>query len=285
MRTGSKLKTLLLFLTQLGLGPELVPSSLFFVTFRLSISSLKCPSWTHLMILCSASFISIVEIGCIGWLPFCFTGSLNAWRHALRRLVLNLRIQATNFLRSCHEENLLNTSSILTVASFACTAPTEVVFLTSGSSLEIFSTLDWFGHLSFCSHKKDGPIFHRVAVRRASTLSPLDASSAGFNLVGTCLHWTGVEPSRIWDTLFATKVWNLVLLLAMYFSTDVLSVQKTDSSTDNSNSLLIILSSLTATVAADSSSRGMLMDFRGASLDLAMRSAQWTWLPSSTRRR
>lgn len=129
-----------------------------------------------------------------------------------------------NFLRLCYEENLLNILLILIVVFFVCIVLIEVVFLILGLLLEIFLILDWFGYLFFCFYKKDGFIFYWVVVRRVLILSFFDVLLVGFNLVGICFYWMGVELLRIWDILFVMKVWNFVLLLVMYFSIDVLFV-------------------------------------------------------------
>ena len=74
--------------------------------------------------------------------------------------------------------------------------------------------------------------------------------------------------------MFATNVWNIVLIFATYFSTDVPSVQKKDRSTVIPNSRFIILSSLTETLAADSSNRGIIIFFKETILDLDIKMVQ-----------
>ena len=123
-------------------------------------------------------------------------------------------------------------------------------------------------------HKNGGPLTHLVAAKKASAVSPREASSAGFNFVSTCLHCDGSEPSRIIAILFATNVRNLLSSFLMYFSTVVLLVQKCDVSMGSCSSFLISLSRLISTVAADNSSCGMEMLFKGTSLDLAIMKAQ-----------
>ena len=61
----------------------------------------------------------------------------------------------------------------------------------------------------------------------------------------------------------------------MYFNTQVLSVQNTDSLTFMSSSPFIILLSLVATTAADSSNLGIVIAFNGANRDLPIKKQQW----------
>ena len=180
-----------------------------------------------------------------------------------------------NFFSFCHEENLSSSLSVSAAAESTAVAHVLASFQTSGSPSETPSSSE-NGHGQSASdfHKNGGPLTHLVAVKKASAVSPREASSAGFNFVSTCLHCDGSEPSRIIAILFATNVRNLLSSFLMYFSTVVLLVQKCDVSMGSCSSFLISLSRLISTVAADNSSCGMEMLFKGTSLDLAIMKAQ-----------
>ena len=81
------------------------------------------------------------------------------------------------------------------------------------------------GHsVSSCS--KNAWPFHQPSLSiSVETLSPLVNRSAGFCLVGTCLHCTGSVNDCISSTRFATKGLNFRLQPRMQYNTSTLSEQ------------------------------------------------------------
>lgn len=65
--------------------------------------------------------------------------------------------------------------------------------------------------------------------RKDLTVKPREAMSAGLLTVLTYLRCSACETLAISETLLATKVRNLVVLLSMYLSTELLSVQNMES--------------------------------------------------------
>ena len=93
------------------------------------------------------------------------------------------------------------------VCSLVSLANASAVFFTSGSSGEILPMpVDLCGHSSSGCFRKSGPCIQRSLFNNASTVIPLDASSAGICIVSTCLHCVAVDWSRIAEIRFATKV-------------------------------------------------------------------------------
>lgn len=80
--------------------------------------------------------------------------------------------------------------------------------------------------------------------------------------------------SLIVEILFPTKVWNRLSAFFIYFRTEVLSVQKTESS--NCSSALNILSTRTARTVTVSSKRGIMTCVNGVTLASPSRKATWT---------
>ena len=67
-------------------------------------------------------------------------------------------------------------------------------FLSSGSLLDISPmSLGRCGHLSSNSLRKAGPCVQRWLFKSVSTVTPLDASSAGFSDVSTYHHCIAVD--------------------------------------------------------------------------------------------
>ena len=79
--------------------------------------------------------------------------------------------------------------------------------LTSGSPTETSpSDMGALGHSSSGFQKNSGPINHLSQFSKASADIPLEAWSPEFAIPSTWRHWCGVEPSRIMEIRFATKV-------------------------------------------------------------------------------
>jgi len=112
----------------------------------------------------------------------------------------------------------------------------------------------WSSGSSSAGHKAQlGPDNHVLLFRSLWTVSPLDASSAGFCFVWTYHHCAGSEASLMILILLGTNVQNPLFSLLMYFKIVLLSVQKQNPGKESCNSDFTILSTRTAKTAAVSS--------------------------------
>ena len=112
-----------------------------------------------------------------------------------------------NFFNPYQKENR---SKILFIGSSMISVDweyTSAVDFTSGSSGETSRTEPGaIGQEDSGSHKKSGPLSHRLLFNRASAESPRDASSSGFCDESTCLQSEAAATSCIVATRFSTKV-------------------------------------------------------------------------------
>ena len=150
-------------------------------------------------------------------------------------------------------------------------------FLISGSSRGICPSLSGISGQSVSSFYRNwAPFSHLTDFKNGSMFDPREASSAGLSLELTYLHCLSWDSSQINETLLATKVWYLLVLLWIYPNTDVLFVQKTESLSSCCCSLLSIRSTFTASAAAVSSSLGIVICLRGVTLDFPRTNATQT---------
>ncbi len=124
------------------------------------------------------------------------------------------------------------------------------------------------GQSSLCLQRNTGPSSHLLLLKKSETFIPLDASSAGVSLEVTCLHCEGSDISLMVEILLATNMWKRLSSLLRYFNTEVLSVQKTESSHWKFSSDFNNESTLTAKTAAVNSNQGIVTAFSGVTLAL-----------------
>ena len=110
-------------------------------------------------------------------------------------------------------------------------------------------------------HKISGPWHYLSVLAKFLKFIPLETSSAGFSFDGTYFHCSALLFSYIICTLFATKVLNALVSLAMYPNTTLLSVQKYSSNSYSYNSSLIKFNTFTDSTAAASFSLGIETNF------------------------
>lgn len=140
---------------------------------------------------------------------------------------LNLRGQLIIHFNWIQEEKWLMKRIITSICSLAWTTFTEMTGLTSGlSNITSAETTGHMGQLTSGWTRNSGPNSQKLALREDSTLTPLDAKSAGLLDVFTYLHWEYSDDACISETRFATNVLNRVVLFPIYFKIEVLSVQK-----------------------------------------------------------
>lgn len=145
---------------------------------------------------------------------------------------------------------------------------------TSGSAGSSPFSLLPLGHLTSSWRRNGGPVIHLLSKTISRADKPLVASSDGFRAVLTCCHFT----------LLATKVRNFSSVFVIYCSTNVLSVQKTESSSCMSSSERRYRSACSARTAAHSSRRGMVCCSRGANFAFPNTNEHYI-LPSFSMRR
>lgn len=139
-------------------------------------------------------------------------------------LCLGLRgsIQEIDLFSWYHLENRVSLArkSLFSSMLVLCTK----IFLISGFSMEISSRSKGSqGHLVSGSHKKFEFVIQQHCRYNSWPSRPCEASSAGFLLDPTYLHWWGFVVSCIIWTQLATKTWKRFFSLRMCLSTVVLS--------------------------------------------------------------
>lgn len=141
----------------------------------------------------------------------------------------------------------------------------QTTALISGSSGDTSpETSGSIGHPASGSTRNLGPDGQVKLFKKDSTLALLEAKSAGLLDVFTYLHCDRLGEVRTSVTQFAMNILNLDVSFLMFFNTEVLSVQKTDSCNGICSSFLYNLSILLAITAAINSIRGMMIAFKGA---------------------
>ena len=113
------------------------------------------------------------------------------------------------------------------------------------------------GHPVSSCIKNAGPFHQLSSSISVETLSPLVNRSAGFCLVGTCLHCSGSVNDCISPTWFATKGLNFRLQQQTQYNTSTLSHQNNDSCFGRFRMFLTASASWSPTTAAINS-RGLL---------------------------
>ncbi len=168
-----------------------------FWSLNLWISSAKASSWTSLMTMISASFLSsrLVASFVLGWSPLNYLTNLFSLATAL-----TTRDQSENLVKRF---TIKLTSFVLIVWTWDLRS--------SGSVISISPTVSSSFGKSLC-HRKSGP-FSQFESFSWATLSPLEAWSAGLFSELTCRHCSGhVLDFMRWIRL-ATNVWNLLASL------------------------------------------------------------------------
>ena len=122
--------------------------------------------------------------------------------------------------RSSSTDNTLLSEQLI----FVKLLKTIAGYTSTSSSLTRASTLGSFTD-SFGYQRNFGPLNHLSTLSESSTVSPLDASSAGLSLVFTYVHCSFLEKSLIFLTRFATKVRNRRTSFWIYPRTIMLSTQ------------------------------------------------------------
>ena len=84
------------------------------------------------------------------------------------------------------------------------------------------------GHVSSVYIRNSGLSHHVLLLTRSVVFCPLLRQSAGFSLVSTCLHWSGLVLLCISPILFDTNGWNSRPLPRVHHNTFALSDQNVD---------------------------------------------------------
>lgn len=142
---------------------------------------------------------------------------------------------------------------------------------TSGSSAANLHSRQLFSHSAGAFHRNSRPLVYLLLVNNCSILSPLGASSAGFQLNGIYLHCeTSVAPliqaDGLQAVIFATYALNLLSLFPIHFRTEVLSVLKHDVLSGRSISFRNIMSMRTLRTAAVISKQEIVTNFSEVTL-------------------
>ena len=115
--------------------------------------------------------------------------------------------------------------------------------------------------------------------------NPRKASSAGFTLDGTYLHWLTLLSLCICCIRLATNALNFLILLFMLPNTTLLSVQKVSFFHSMSNYFLIRAVMFRDKTVATNSIRGMVTYFFGVTLDFPIKIQQWIFPDTLTSRK
>ena len=130
------------------------------------------------------------------------------------------------FFKPVQEENFWIALLMWLNCLLAWLVNVSAFFLSSGSLLEISPMLlRRCGHLSSNSLRKAGPCVQRWLFKSASTVTPLDASSARFSDVSTYRHCLAVDLSNMAEMRLASYkgLEPLVLVLDVTEDTSTIS--------------------------------------------------------------
>ena len=154
---------------------------------------------------------------------------------------------------------------------------------TSGSSSVMTSVLSAGQEVSLCQ-RNFGPLNHLEEDAFLFSTNPREASSAGFILDGTYVHWLTLLPLCICYVRLATNILNFLVLLYMQLNT-TLSVQKVSFFHSMSNCLLIRAAIFIDNTTATNSRRGMVTYFFGVTLDFCIKRQPWIFPDPLTSRK
>ena len=120
------------------------------------------------------------------------------------------------------------------------------------------------------SSSHSGPSHHRLWRRRSLGISPLEAQSAGFSAVGTCLQVCGEVACRMKETLLDTKTLKSLGWPSSQDSTMLLSVQAWTCSSGTSRAVFTSMRSSVRSTAPHNSCLGTVEGLSLATLVLEM---------------
>ena len=190
---------------------------------------------------------------------------------------MNLKQYAITLCNSFHDENFVNTSSLLGWVSKLTTRVGLIFFLSVLiSAISLLLGQDVSSHCS-----QSGPYHHKLEFLNTLASTPRETKSAGFSLELMWFQSSTFIISCMWFTLLATNVFHLAAGDFSQSSTTIESVHNLTLLKLIFKALEVVWYMSASNMAAQSSNRGRDSLFRGATLDLEQSNLlvmfPWTW--------